>query len=115
MRFFVYGTLRRGESNHHLLGDALFLGFHRTQARYSMLSMGWYPAVIDDGHTAIHGEVYQISKAHLGRLDQLEDYPRTYTRRLIRTPYGQAWMYLYRQPIAPGTPRVIRGDWKTVK
>jgi gamma-glutamylcyclotransferase (GGCT)/AIG2-like uncharacterized protein YtfP len=115
LRFFVYGTLRRGECNHHLLGDAVFLGFHRTTARYSMLRMGWYPAVIDGGHTRISGEVYQISKAHLPWLDQLEDYPHTYNRRLISTPYGPAWMYFYRHPIAPGTPRMKSGDWQVGK
>jgi gamma-glutamylcyclotransferase (GGCT)/AIG2-like uncharacterized protein YtfP len=115
LRFFVYGTLRRGECNHHLLGDANFLGFHRTHARYSMLSMGYYPAVIDSGHTRISGEVYQIHKARLPWLDQLEDYPRTYNRRLINTPYGPAWMYFYRQPVAPGTPRVLSGDWRVGK
>lgn len=112
LRFFVYGTLRQGECNHYLLGDATFLGFHRTNARYTMLVMGWYPAVIDSGHTAISGEVYQISKALLPWLDRLENYPHTYTRWLINSPYGSAWMYFYRQPVAPGTPRIASGDWQ---
>jgi gamma-glutamylcyclotransferase (GGCT)/AIG2-like uncharacterized protein YtfP len=115
LHFFVYGTLRRVECNHHLLGDAAFLGFHRTHARYTMLSMGWYPAVIDGGHTPISGEVYKISKACLPWLDQLENYPNIYNRRLINTLYGPAWMYFYRQPVAPGTPRVVSGDWRISK
>lgn len=115
LRLFVYGTLRQGEGNHHLLGDAELLGIYRTNPRYTMLDLGWYPAVIDGGHTAIVGEVYNLSKARLPWLDKLEDYPNTYTRRLITSAYGCAWMYLYRHTIAPGAAVIRSGDWQQRK
>lgn len=115
LRLFVYGTLRRGETNHYLLGNATLLGVHRTNPRYTMLDLGWYPAVIDNGQTAIVGEVYSLSKAQLPGLDMLEDYPNTYTRQLITSAYGSAWMYLYRHAVAAGTPVIPSGDWRRRK
>lgn len=93
---FVYGTLRRGEANHHLLSGAEFCGVHRTRPCYRMLHLGTYPGVVAGGSIAIEGEVYQVDKKGLVHLDRLEDYPRLYTRRLIPTPWGRAWIYLYR-------------------
>ncbi len=112
---FVYGTLRRGEYNHHVLGNAPLLGLYRTRAHYTMLKLGWYPAVIAGGRTAIRGEVYALNKALLARLDSLENYPEEYLRECIATPCGPAWIYLYRQPPPPGTPLIASGDWRLTR
>ncbi len=92
---FVYGTLRRGEVNYHLLTGAEFCGVHRTRPRYRMLHLGTYPGVVAGGSTAIEGEVYRVDKRGLAHLDRLEAYPRLYNRKLIPTPWGRAWIYLY--------------------
>jgi len=97
-RVFVYGTLLRGEVNHHLLTAARFLGEHRTEPRFTLLVLGAYPGLVARGDTAVQGEVYAVDAAGLRRLDQLEDYPRLYDRRLIPTDHGSAWVYLYRGP-----------------
>ncbi|NJN45352.1 MAG: gamma-glutamylcyclotransferase [Candidatus Competibacteraceae bacterium] len=107
---FVYGTLRRGEANHHWLGNAPFLGQHRTPARYTLLDLGSYPAAVANGHTAIVGELYGLDDSLLARLDELEDYPREYTRAVIPVPQGRAWMYLYRRPPS-GAMVIAGGDW----
>ncbi len=109
---FVYGTLRRGECNHALLGAAPFLGQYRTAGRYTLFNLGRYPAVMAGGRTAIIGEVYALNKTLLARLDRLEDYPREYIRACIATPYGPAWIYLYRWPPASETPVIFSGDWR---
>jgi gamma-glutamylcyclotransferase (GGCT)/AIG2-like uncharacterized protein YtfP len=110
-RVFVYGTLRRGECNHHYLGGAVWLGRQRTAARYRLVKLRWYPAALAGGHTALHGEVYAVSRARLAQLDRLEDCPREYRRQRIATAYGPAWIYLYHAPL-PAEARVIRnGDW----
>ncbi|MCP5420908.1 MAG: gamma-glutamylcyclotransferase [Gammaproteobacteria bacterium] len=109
---FVYGTLRRGECNHCLLRAARFMGRHRTQARYTLLNLGAYPAALAGGRTALIGELYALNHAILRRLDQLEDYPREYTRVRLPTPLGAAWIYLYRDR-PPGSVRIIaNGDWR---
>lgn len=112
-RVFVYGTLRAGEGNHHLLRGALYLGTHRTPARYTMLDLGGYPGVTA-GRTRITGEVYAVDPATLAALDRLEEYPHLYTRVLIPSPYGKTWLYLYRGPrtrrrVVPG------GDWRRAR
>lgn len=43
-------------------------------------------------------------------LDQLEEYPELYTRELVETKYGAAWIYLY-NPSAADLPQISHGDW----
>jgi gamma-glutamylcyclotransferase (GGCT)/AIG2-like uncharacterized protein YtfP len=61
-----------------------------------MVDLGNYPGVVKNGATPIEGEVYQVNRQQMADLDRLEDYPRTYGRELIFTPWGKAWIYLYR-------------------
>lgn len=110
-RVFVYGTLLRGEVNHGLLADAAFVGVHRTEPRFTLLLLGPFPGLIPGGSTAVSGEVYRVDQAGLRTLDRLEDYPRLYGRRLIATPYGRAWFYLYRGPVKD-RPLIVSGDWR---
>jgi gamma-glutamylaminecyclotransferase len=112
-RVFVYGTLRRGEVNHHLLAGAKYLGNHRTEPRFTMYDLGAYPGLGRGGSTMVAGEVYQVSEAVLCRLDRLEDYPRLYDRVLIASPYGRAWIYVYRGRIRD-RPVIRSGDWRTL-
>ncbi len=109
-RVFVYGTLRQGGGNHALLGRARCLGEHVTESGYRMLNVGSYPGVVTGGDTAIRGEVYEVTPALFRQLDALEDYPRSYTRERIDTPWGPAWMYLYR-PCGQRLPEIPSGDW----
>lgn len=109
---FVYGTLLRGEVNHGLLRGARWLGEHRTQACYTMYALGAYPGVTRGGRTAVSGQVFRVDGAGLRRLDRLEDYPRLYDRQLIQTPYGRAWIYLYRGDLRD-RPVIAGGDWRS--
>lgn len=110
-RVFVYGTLRRGESHAHFMQDARYLGTHVTEPRYTLCDFDEYPAAVSWGVTAIHGEVYEVDEAALRRLDEYEEFPRVYNRRLIHTPYGGAWIYLMLAP--PAMACVIgHGDWR---
>lgn len=107
---FVYGTLRRGQSNHALLARAAFLGEHTTEPGYTMLDLGWYPGVVQGGADSIRGELYRVDADTLAALDVLEDYPDLYTRKRIQTPLGGAWIYLYLHA-APATAIVAGGNW----
>lgn len=108
---FVYGTLLAGEVNHGLLGDGPLLGAHRTAPRFELLDLGAYPGAVRGGGTRILGEVVEIDSLGLARLDRLEEYPRLYDRERIPTPFGRAWIYLYRSRTAD-RPRVPNGDWR---
>lgn len=109
---FVYGTLLRGEVNHHLLAGAQCLGPHRTAPCYTLFRLGAYPGLAVGGNTAIVGEVYRVDAARLRTLDRLEDYPRLYDRVLIPTPYGRAWVYLFRGQRRDRS-RIHSGDWRS--
>jgi gamma-glutamylcyclotransferase (GGCT)/AIG2-like uncharacterized protein YtfP len=93
---FVYGTLRRHEVNHHLLSQARYCGTFVTSPHYRMVDLGACPGVVKCGATAIEGEVYQVNAQQMVDLDRLEGYPHAYGRELITTPWGKAWIYLYR-------------------
>jgi gamma-glutamylcyclotransferase (GGCT)/AIG2-like uncharacterized protein YtfP len=110
---FVYGTLLAGEVNDHLLAAAELLGSHRTEPRFTMFSLGAYPGVARGGCTAIAGEVYRLGVKDLELLDRLEEYPRLYARALLPTPYGRAWIYLYRGRV-DGRLLIRSGDWRTL-
>lgn len=108
---FVYGTLLRGEVNHHRLAGAELLGAWRTEPCFQMFNLGAYPGLARGGRTAVTGEVYRVDGAGLKHLDRLEDYPRLYDRQLIPTRFGRAWIYLYRGDLS-GRQVIQGGDWR---
>ncbi|MFH1035679.1 MAG: gamma-glutamylcyclotransferase family protein [Pseudomonadota bacterium] len=99
---FVYGTLRRGYVNHHLLAGARGLGPARTQQAFA-LYLGEFPYLVEDEAVcAVAGELYGVGPAGLGLLDDLERHPDWYERRLTPVIDGQgqvrqAWVYFYPQ------------------
>jgi gamma-glutamylcyclotransferase (GGCT)/AIG2-like uncharacterized protein YtfP len=109
-RVFVYGTLRRGGTNHRLLARARHLGDWTTPAVFALFDLGGYPGAVPRGQTAVVGEVYSVDAATLRRLDRLEDYPRLYDRVPVATPWGDAWMYVLRRRPRGARP-LPSGDW----
>ncbi|WP_232321886.1 gamma-glutamylcyclotransferase [Photobacterium jeanii] len=109
---FVYGTLRRGESNHALLQHAKCLGEAVVSSGYVLHDLGPYPGVIVDKHSQapLHGEVYQVDSETFAALDRLEEYPTGYDRELVVTPYGAAWLYVYLHSVTHA-PVISNGDW----
>jgi gamma-glutamylcyclotransferase (GGCT)/AIG2-like uncharacterized protein YtfP len=100
---FVYGTLRRRFSNHHLLGRALYVGAGRTREPFA-LYLDDYPYVIrHEAVSAIVGEVYKVDVATMFALDALEEHPHVYRREKVGVVLedGQeteAWLYFYPTP-----------------
>jgi len=73
-RIFVYGTLKRGRSNHHWLAGQRFIAQARTKPIYRLYDMGGYPGMIRDAKgVAIEGEIWEVDTSGLARLDELED------------------------------------------
>ena len=99
---FVYGTLKRGCRNHHVLQPAIFLREAWTKPDYLLYNCGSYPALVRaDGKRAgraIHGELYRVDAQLLAVLDALEDAPREYIRAAIALQDGssaQAYFYCW--------------------
>jgi gamma-glutamylcyclotransferase (GGCT)/AIG2-like uncharacterized protein YtfP len=111
---FVYGTLKRGESNHHWLHGYRFLGRRRLSG-HRLHDLGPYPMALPSAPAdVIHGELYAVDGATLQGLDVLEDVPNEYERRRLGLNDGSvAWTYLGRRPEARQLPLVPYGDWGT--
>ena len=91
----VYGSLKRGLHNHHLLASSSFLGEYETGPSYSMVDLGYFPGLIAHGCTAIQVEVYAVTDAVLRQLDILEGAPHFYERTTANISFfGDAYLYL---------------------
>ncbi len=71
---FIYGTLKRGGSNHLFLVGQKFLGPARTVPGFTLYSLGDYPGMVRaPGDTAgVCGELWVVDDACLAELDRLE-------------------------------------------
>ena len=68
---FVYGTLRRGGSNHFRMAGAEYIASGSIMGR--MYRIDWYPGlVLDPSGYEIQGEVYQTDAELLAALDLFE-------------------------------------------
>ena len=117
---FVYGTLRRGGSNHFRMDGAEFISGGRILGR--MYRIDWYPGlVLDESGDDIYGEVYSVDLDMLGDLDSFEnvsagdpegsEYRRVGTT--VTQPNGEtltAWVWEW-LGVTDETQRLAGGDW----
>lgn len=106
LRLFVYGTLKKGHSNHKLILNARKIADGYTVKTLLMMESGEFPVVFEQGNSfaamlSVAGELYEIEDRMLVTLDRLEDLGGMYDRRilLIRTATGStvpAAMYVGR-------------------
>jgi gamma-glutamylcyclotransferase (GGCT)/AIG2-like uncharacterized protein YtfP len=108
---FVYGTLKRGERNHHWLQGARWVGEVELPGLV-LHDLGPFPmALVGEGRA--FGELFEVDAATLARLDQLEGYPRLYDRQQLPLADGQrAWVYLGRPYQVRHAPVVGGGKWR---
>lgn len=93
---FVYGTLKRGEPNHHVIdpaihcsqenGQSRFVGRGFTEEKFPLIIGTRFniPFLLDKaglGHK-IRGELYEVDDKVLKQLDILENYPVFYDREV---------------------------------
>jgi len=117
---FVYGTLKRGLGNAHLLAGQGFLGEARTAERYRMFDCGGYPGITEaeeEGRgIAIAGEIWEVDRACLAILDRLEGIASGLYRRgpVVLAPgfgtHGVVEAYFWGRDTG-GLRRVTGGDW----
>ena len=111
---FVYGTLKRGGSNHGWLEGQLFLGPARTAPGVTLYSLGEYPGLVADisDRDGVVGELWSVDAACLARLDAFEGVPEgLYVREgahLAEFPpgvsaadAGRAELYRYLRKVDP--------------
>jgi len=122
----VYGTLRRGDRNHHLLEGCPLLGIGFVDgALYDVPVSPFrpypYPAVVTGEPGSVLVEVYRLAVPGLIQiLDELERYDPTdeagsqYLRRVVPVhegPVATAIVYVYAGPPEELGERIDSGDW----
>lgn len=71
---FVYGTLKRGCSNHGQISDQQFVREARTVPGYLLFDVGGFPGLVawPDDQEGVTGEIWLVDDRALARLDRFE-------------------------------------------
>jgi len=122
---FVYGTLRRGEINHALLGSSRCESFLAVMPGSLYDTGRGYPAMAEGkgeaaGAGIVCGEIYRVDEETLARIDDLEDYygpgdPRNLYERVemkARTDRGEMDVLAYVSDRFRDGAAICFGDWK---
>lgn len=117
---FVYGTLRKGEPNHHLLAGAKCVN-ECAWINGTLFDTGQgYPALSLTPFGSVYGEVYEVDDKLIRKLDQLEGYELGRERNLyeremkkIMSNDGLFETYIYTVDHNPSLckKRIDCGDW----
>lgn len=107
IRIFVYGTLKRGLSNHGWMSGQQFIGEAATAPIYRMVDCGGYPGMFPVARAgrSIRGEVWSVNEPGRTKLDELEDVAHgLYSLEpvILLPPFddGEVFTYIYRKPVA---------------
>ena len=97
-RLFVYGTLKRGGRNQHLLVGGVFRAV-TTAPRYALVDLGSHPGLVA-GDLAVQGELWDLPPESLPALDAFEGVPDPFDRRPVELADGRtAEAYFWLGPV----------------
>ncbi len=119
----VYGSLLSGLGNHPLLQrhGAKLLGEDVLEPKYTMVSLGYFPGVLEGGKTPIKVEVYEVDSECEMDLDRLEGYHKDninssfYIKKSITTKFGDTKIYIVNDRYQNSDNVVVDGDWRNFK
>lgn len=121
---FVYGTLLKGEANHHVIAPHV-LTAEPGAVRGKLYNVGPYPALMLSERVVggmIAGEWMTVHEAALPGLDRLENY---YAPGDVRNEYErvrvvdidgirEGWVYVYVRQDPRLFPEIACGSWRSV-
>lgn len=112
---FVYGTLRRGGSNHCRMDGSEHVTHATTKGH--LYQIDWYPGlVLDPDGSTVHGEVYAVPEQMLDALDEYEGPEYRRIQHQVTNKAGETfdvWIWEWNQP-TDGLELVPDGDWLLV-
>lgn len=110
---FAYGTLLKGEPDHHLLGDSPLLRVASTEANLSLVEFRAMAGMVEGGITSVTGELYDVPYDVLAACDKHRDHPSRYHRKELTLADGSvANAYFLHANQARGLRRIRHGDWR---
>lgn len=113
IRLFVYGSLLGGERDHGLLDGAELVGPARTAPSYTLVDLGPYAALIENGRVSVSGELYLIDKKQRFAIDVKRECPVLFQRISVRLDDDTlAETYAMRDEQVRGKRRLGHGDWR---
>ncbi len=88
MLLFIYGSLKKGFTNHHMMQDSKYKATATTIDKHAMFQEqgACYPYLVnstDERYHHIEGELYEVDYATTLKLDIFEDAPSYYYRDII--------------------------------
>jgi len=114
---FIYGTLKRGGTNHRVIADQNYLGEARTRPGYRLFIVADYPGLVRDqsDQRGVLGEIWSVNPPKLDELDAFEGVAEKLYRRdpiPLLPPYDtrNVQTYLYLRPVRGRHP-IIGGCW----
>ena len=114
---FVYGTLKRGCSNHNQMAGQEFVAEARTPPGYRLFVVADYPGMVRDptDTRGVAGELWSVDAKKLAELDRFEGVPEKLYRRdplPLQAPHDQvsAHGYLYLRTVRGRRP-LTDGNW----
>lgn len=113
---FVYGTLKRGCSNHAHLAGQRFVGTARTHPGYSLFDLGGYPGIAPApaSREGVSGEVWSVDSDALARLDAFEGVAEGLYHRArisLQAPFAAEFVEAYFPVLAVNGRREIGPEW----
>lgn len=86
MLVFIYGSLKKGQSNHRFMEqiNAVYAEDAVTaRPEFDLADLGAFPGLVHSAYY-VHGELYSIDKKGKRALDRFEGTPNFYYRDIIR-------------------------------
>ncbi len=111
----VYGTLRKGERNHHICGDVISL--QPCTIKGTLYDTGYgFPVFEPTGNNEVQAELIEITSQAWKDVEILEGYPHLYDRQLYPCTLAdgtivEAWVYIMNN--LPSQAKIIKSNnWK---
>ena len=114
---FVYGTLKRGCSNHRYLAGQTFVGTARTTPGFRLYDLGGYPGIVPyaGDQTGVVGEIWSVDGEALKRLDHFEGIHEGLYRREtlpLQPPFDQQPIQAYISELNAAGRREVGDCWE---
>lgn len=114
---FVYGTLKRGCSNHRQMAGQTFVGVARTVPGFRLYDLGGYPGIVArvDDREGVAGEVWSVDDDALRRLDRFEGVHQGLYRRepiALQPPFADRCVDAYVSALDVEGRREVGGVWE---